>query len=240
MLLPLGNSQGVPYSCRHIGELRPHLIENYEAQPNIQGCRTDARPVPGGCTFPPLADEQWRTAMRALVAAAFLVLGGSGLAAASDAIAIPVESSPVAVPVANQGFDWSGFYAGVYGVVQSSPAADTQLGLGVGAGINAKFDFFLIGGEVALQGLTNDTIDTAYGQILGRAGVVVTDDLLLYAAAGYGMGLTGPKEQDALLGGGVEFAVTDNVSLRGQYLHGFDVEGNNPKDQITLGANFHF
>ena len=38
----------------------------------------------------------------------------------------------------------------------------------------------------------------------------------------------------------VEYGLTDNLSLRAQYLHGFPVTGNNPKDQVTLGAQFHF
>ena len=148
----------------------------------------------------------------------------------------------MAVPIAegDTGFDWSGFYAGVYGVVQTSPAWDTQYGLGVDIGANAQFDFFLVGAEVAIHGLTGGAIDTAYGQVIGKAGVVLTDDVLLYAAAGYGNDLGAPAEDDALLGGGVELAVSDDVSLRAQYLHGFALSGGNDKDQVTLGANFHF
>jgi outer membrane immunogenic protein len=70
--------------------------------------------------------------------------------------------------------------------------------------------------------------------------MVITEDVLLYAAAGYGNDLGAPVEDDFLLGGGVELAVTDNVSLRAQYLHGFPITGANPKDQVTLGAQFHF
>jgi len=35
-------------------------------------------------------------------------------------------------------------------------------------------------------------------------------------------------------------AVTDNVSIEAQYLHGFPLEGGEATDQITFGANFHF
>ena len=52
------------------------------------------------------------------------------------------------VPAAAQ--DWNGFYAGVYGVSQSSES-DDQFGLGINAGINAQFDFYLLGAEVAVQ-----------------------------------------------------------------------------------------
>lgn len=174
-----------------------------------------------------------------LVLAGAVLAAMSGAAAASDLITVPVGSSEVAMPVA-AGFDWSGFYAGVYGVVQSSPERGTEVGAGIVAGVNAQLDFFLVGGEVALHGLTGDTIDTAYGQVTGRGGVLVTDDLLAYASAGYGMELSGTGERDFLAGGGLEYAVTNDISLNAEYLRGFDLDGGNAKDQFSLGARFHF
>jgi outer membrane immunogenic protein len=179
-----------------------------------------------------------RMSLRLMFAGALLATT-AGAATASDLITVPLSSSEIAVPVAS-GFDWGGFYAGVYGVVQSSPARGSEVGAGIEAGVNAQFDFFLIGGEVALHGLTGDTIDTAYGQVTGRGGVLVTDDLLAYASAGYGMELSGTGERDFLAGGGLEYAVSDDISINAEYLRGFDVEGGNPKDQISLGARFHF
>jgi outer membrane immunogenic protein len=179
-------------------------------------------------------------AMRLLAIATAMIVP-FGAAHAADAIALPITSGAAEMPVHDEGgFDWSGFYAGVYGVGQWSPVGGTQYGLGVDVGVNAQLDFFLVGGEVALHGLTGGAIDTAYGQVLGRAGVVITEDVLLYAAAGYGVDLGLPAEDDFLLGGGVEVAVTEDISLRAQYLHGFPISGGNPKEQFTLGANFHF
>lgn len=177
---------------------------------------------------------------RHLLLAVGMLVGAAGGAAASDLITVPVESADGAVPVADTRFDWSGFYAGVYGVVQSSELRGTEVGAGVEAGVNAQFDFFLVGGEVALQGLTSDTLDTAYGKITGRGGVLITPDLLAYASAGYGLELTGTGESDLLAGGGVEFAVNDDISLNAEYTRSFSVEGDNSKDQFTLGARFHF
>lgn len=178
--------------------------------------------------------------LKSFAAVVALSLVPVAAAQAADAIALPVASGP-ALPVhEDTGFDWNGFYAGVYGVGQFSPVGGNQYGAGIDVGVNAQFDFFLIGGEVALHGLTGGAINTAYGQVLGRAGVVITDDVLLYAAAGYGVDLGLPAEDDLLLGGGVEFAATDDVSIRAQYLHGFPVNGGNPKEQFTVGANFHF
>jgi outer membrane immunogenic protein len=163
-----------------------------------------------------------------------------GTAFAADLITVPT-STPVEVPVHEEaGFDWSGFYAGVYGVGQNGSVSGMQYGLGVQAGVNAQFDFYLLGAEVAVHGLTGGVGNTSYGQILGRAGLVVTDDVLVYAAGGYGLDLGAPEEDDLLVGGGVEFAVTENVSLEAEYLHGFPLSGGNAKDQVTIGANFHF
>ena len=164
---------------------------------------------------------------------------GAGAVQAADLITMPVSSSPVEIPVADT-YDWNGFYTGVYGVVQNSPAGGTQYGLGINAGVNAQFDFFLVGAEVALHGLTGGVLDTTYGQVLGKAGVVITDSVMLYAAAGYGIDLGAPAEEDALVGGGVELALNDSMSVRAQYLHGFPISGGNPKDQFTVGAHFNF
>lgn len=164
----------------------------------------------------------------------------SGSAFAADLITIPT-STPAELPVyEDAGFDWNGFYAGLYGGVQNNQVAGMQYGLGAMAGVNAQFDFYLLGAEVAVQGIGGGNVDTSYGQLLARAGLVVSDNVVVYAAGGYGIDLGVPEESDVLLGGGVEVAVTDNMSVRAQYLHGFPIEGNNPKDQFTVGAAFHF
>lgn len=178
-----------------------------------------------------------RWATLAIIAASF---AAPGLVQAADPIGIPLSDS-VVVPVAegDGSFDWSGFYAGVYGVAQTSPVGGEQAGLGVVLGANARFDYVLVGGEVAVQGLMGGAGTTGYVEGLGRIGVAATDELIVFAAAGLGADLGG-AEVDALVGGGLEFVVSDDVTLRGQYLHGYDLSGGNPKDQITLGANFHF
>lgn len=177
----------------------------------------------------------------ALAALATAALTGTSFAA--DLITVPT-STPAEMPIYEEpGFDWNGFYAGVYGGAQNGETSDTQYGLGVQAGYNAQFDFYLLGAEVAVHGLAgNDTVgETSYGQLLGRAGLVVNDNVLVYAAGGYGIDLGAPEEEDVLLGGGVELAVTESISVEAQYLHGFPLdEGGNSKDQFTVGANFHF
>lgn len=179
---------------------------------------------------------------RKLALAALATAIPTGTAFAADIITVPT-STPAEMPVyEDAGFDWNGFYAGVYGVAQNGTTSGTQYGLGVQAGVNAQFDFYLLGAEVAVHGLTGGTVgETSYGQILGKAGLVVSDDVMVYAAGGYGIDLGPPDEQDLLLGGGVEVAVTDSITVEAQYLHGFPLnDGTNAKDQFTIGANFHF
>ena len=178
-----------------------------------------------------------------IVLAPLVTAIATGSTLAADPIAISTSSGPAEMPMYDDaGFDWSGFYAGVYGVAQAGAVSGTQLGPGIQAGVNAQFDFYLLGAEVAVQGLAGGTAtETSYGQILGRAGLVVSDDVVVYAAGGYGLDLGTPDEQELLLGGGVELSVTDSISIEAQYLHGFPIGGDgNAKDQFTLGANFHF
>ena len=177
--------------------------------------------------------------MLRILVTALAVSAAPALALAADPITVPIDSTGRSVPLTAGATDWGGFYAGVYGVAQRSDANGTQAGLGVTAGVNAQIDFVLVGAEVNLQGLTGDTVDTAYGEVVGRGGIVLDDDVLLYAAAGYGWDIAG-GEGNVLAGGGIEFAVNDELSLNAQYLRGFDQMGDNPKDQVTLGARFHF
>ena len=85
---------------------------------------------------------------------------------------------------------------------------------------------------MAVKSLTGDVGDITYGQILGRAGLLVTDGVLVHAADGYGIDLGAPDETDVLIGGGLELAVSENVSVEAEYLHGLAVDVGNAEDQV--------
>ncbi|MEO6179378.1 MAG: porin family protein [Devosia sp.] len=174
-----------------------------------------------------------------IVAIAATLASAPAVALAADPLAVRISTNEAA-PVANTGVDWNGFYAGVYGVTQSSPVGGLQYGLGLDLGVNAQFEFVLVGAEIAYHGLTGGAGSTAYVQTIGKAGVAIAGDLVIYGAGGFGIALGAPAETDALIGAGAEFAIAENLSLKGQYLHGFALTGANPKDQVTVGANFHF
>lgn len=173
------------------------------------------------------------------LAIAALIAAAPAAVRAADPLAVAL-STENSLPVTDTEFDWNGFYAGVYGVTQTSPAGGTQFGLGIDLGVNARFEFVLVGAEVAVHGLGGGAGTGTYAQALGRAGIAATNDLIVFAAGGVGTDIGPVGGTDALIGGGVELALTDAVSLRGQYLHGFAITGGNPKNQVSVGANFHF
>ncbi|HUH77396.1 MAG TPA: porin family protein [Devosia sp.] len=173
-----------------------------------------------------------------IAAGASAALVGPGFGA--ESITIPT-STPSQLPLHDiTGFDWNGFYTGIFAGGNVDQSGEAGLGLGIQAGVNAQFDFYLVGAEITVQGLPGDGGTNTYGQVLGRAGLVVTDDVVVYAAGGYGLTLDGTQNSDLLVGGGVELAITDELSIRAQYVHGVPLDGGNEKNQFTLGASFHF
>jgi len=170
-----------------------------------------------------------------------LALGCVTNAVAADPISYSTSAQqqiPVA-PATGQ-YDWSGFYAGVFGGYQRTDNAADRFGLGIDAGVNVTFNFMLAGAEVAVTGLTSDGATSAQIQGVGRAGVLVTDSLLAYGAAGYGIDSGDASNADVLVGGGLEYAVSPDLSVRAQYLRGMPVTGSEAGNQLTLGAQFHF
>jgi len=161
-------------------------------------------------------------------------------ALAQDPIVLPTTVE-AGLPVHDgAGYDWDGFYAGLYGAAASSPANGTQYGVGLNLGFNRAFDFVLVGGEVTFHATGNDLVASSYLQAVGRGGVLVTDNVLLFGAAGLGTDPGPGTDNHVLAGAGLEVGLTDSVSLRGQYLHGFPVTNANPIEQVTFGAEFHF
>jgi len=183
--------------------------------------------------------------MRTLIVGVILWALLSTVALAADVITYPTSGNgevPIAAGTSN--VDWDGFYAGIFGAYQhgqsSGSGGGDKLGIGIDAGVDTTFNFVLAGAEVALQGIGGPAGGTSYAQLTGRTGLLLGDSALLYGAAGYGLD-TGPSdESDLLAGGGLEYALPGGVSVRAQYLHGFPITGDNAKDQVTLGAQFHF
>ncbi|HTJ58811.1 MAG TPA: hypothetical protein VL418_14770 [Devosiaceae bacterium] len=182
--------------------------------------------------------------MRYLVTAALIglsALAAPSAARAADLIAYPTSTAQqLPISSTQPAFDWRGFYAGVYGSYSHGAVSGDQTGLGIDAGVNVTFNYVLAGAEVSVEGLQGGAGGTGSVKGIGRAGLLVTDNALLYGAAGYGIDAGPDNQGDALVGAGLEYAITDNMSVRGQYLHGFPASGADSKNEITLGAQFHF
>jgi outer membrane immunogenic protein len=183
------------------------------------------------------------------VAAVALLAGG---AQAADLI-IPTTPQPI---YESAGFDWDGLYAGIElgGLFNGSPAVGTQPAsttqgvVGGVVGVNFTVaDPVIIGLEVQGDYVWGSAADAGLFLALARVGAVLTDEVLVYASGGVGViNRAGTSEGVYALGGGVEFAVTDSVSIRGEVLGLGDFSNAGPTDNFfesakaTVGIFYHF
>lgn len=185
------------------------------------------------------------------VSAAALMVGG---AQAADLI---IPTTPQPIIETSSGFDWEGIYAGarVGGQwVGSAQYGNAVVGertngvLGVAAGVNfLPMDPVLLGLEVTGDWLWNDQYSSGEFFANLRAGAVVTDNALVYAIGGVGFQAREGQNNEGIyqLGAGVEFAVTDAVTLRGEIVGQGAFEKNGSDDffratKATVGAFYHF
>lgn len=183
--------------------------------------------------------------------AAALMVGG---AHAADLI-IPTTPQPVYEAA---GFDWEGLYVGARiggqwtndngNYVNSNVGSQTNLVLGAAAGVNfIPVDPLLLGVEVTGDWIWNNNYSTGEFFANVRAGAVVTDKALVYALAGVGASTRNGNTTEGVyqLGGGVEFAVTDAITVRGEVVGQGDFR-NEAGDQFfeaakaTVGVFYHF
>ena len=183
------------------------------------------------------------------VAAAALLAGG---AQAADLI-IPTTPQPIYEAA---GFDWEGLYVGVRAGGQFTgsdaslyagyPINTTSGVLGAAVGVNfIPVDPFLIGAEVTGDYIWNNAFSTGEFFANLRAGAVVTDQVLVYAIGGLGTNnRTGFSQAVYQLGGGVELAVTDSVTVRGELVGQGDFDGASDAffegAKATVGVFYHF
>jgi outer membrane immunogenic protein len=112
--------------------------------------------------------------------------------------------------------------------------ADTNGFMGGGQiGYNFQFSQFVVGIEGDISFTDWDGTDT-FGTVRGRLGYA-WERVMPYVTAGLAIA---DAETGWTAGGGVELAVSDNVSVRGEYLH-FDVTDIDG-DIVRLGMNFRF
>ena len=175
------------------------------------------------------------------VSAAALMVGG---AQAADLI---IPTTPQPIMQTSSGFDWEGLYIGAR--AGALFADDVTVGaVGAVAGVNfIPADPILLGVEVSGDYVFGDDIVENFGEFFAnaRVGAVVTDSALVYALGGVGF-RTADDDSVAVyqLGGGVEFAVTDAITVRGELVgQGTFDDGDDDffeNAKATVGVFYHF
>jgi outer membrane immunogenic protein len=154
--------------------------------------------------------------IRTTLALAAALLSTAAVSAAD--LIIPVTPEPI---YKAGGFDWDGMYVGARAGGEVFTLATFGV-VGAVAGVNfVASDSLLFGVEVSADYTWNNFARGVELYANARAGWLVTDSALVYALAGAGVYTSGGNSIGFYqAGGGVEFAVTDAVTLRGE-LTGF-------------------
>lgn len=134
-------------------------------------------------------------------------------------------------------FHFEGFYVGGTLGIGNYPEAGRVGTVGVVAGNNYELTESLVAG-VEVQGdiAWNDDQMGLNALILGRFGGYLTDATLLYGAAGAG---SVDSEAAYALGGGIEQAITDSLSVRGELLGTGGFGGGVDGGKAAIGLLWH-
>lgn len=135
--------------------------------------------------------------------------------------------------------DWTGFYAGVIAGAwydfSSSSAAWSGMGL---VGFNVQVaDQLIVGAEldVGAHQFEGDPV-SINGMLLGRAGFLASEEILLYGTVGLEASLD--DVPGYVLGGGIEYALADDFSIRGQVLTWTPLGDSPALDNVNTSVGF--
>jgi outer membrane immunogenic protein len=164
-----------------------------------------------------------------------LLLAGISLAAmvgAADAADIrPVHRAPPPIMTPVSAYDWSGFYVGINGGGIWNGYSSGGL-IGGTIGYNVQNGPWVFGVEGDL-GFVSSGSHSYLGTVRGRIGFT-WDRLLPYVTGG--LAFTG-GDTGGVIGAGLEYAFTPQLSAKAEYLYA----GTNGGDNIfRLGLNYHF
>lgn len=165
----------------------------------------------------------------------------SSVAQAADLI-IPTTPAPI---MESAGFSWDGLYIGARGGFNTYTG--TSYGV-VGGVVGANFivaDPILLGAEVTADYIWSNATSAGEYFFNLKGGAVVTDSVLIYALGGVGTYSTGGVNTNLYqLGGGVEVAVTDAITVRGELVGQGDFDGAADPffegAKATVGVFYHF
>jgi len=176
---------------------------------------------------------------KSIFAGAIAATALAGTALAAD---LPRRTAAAAPAPAYKTFNWTGVYAGLnagYAFGKTTKSASSTVGdingvtYGATAGYNHQIDNIVVGveGDLAKAGIDGSTSSnsakiTSLGTVRARAGVAV-DRALVYGTAGYAggnmkvtSGTSSTKwENGYAVGAGLEYAFTNNISAKAEYLY---------------------
>lgn len=154
----------------------------------------------------------------------------AGLLMASPAMAADMGTG--GSMMTDPGFDWDGLYAGLKGEYAASTAIVDIGGIAFVLGANGTVDNILFGAEAWVGGFTSTGPTGAYLGASARIGYLATPDVVLYGMASVEHFIPAGGLTMFGVGGGVEFALMDNVSLDANYTY-------YPWTSTGPGANMH-
>ena len=168
------------------------------------------------------------------------VVAAALMASGAHAADLMIPTTPAPMLAETSGFAWDGLYAGVQGGGDWFDDA-TRGTIGGVVGVNyIVADPILLGFEVDANYVFGDHLNGTEFLAVARLGAVLTDQVMVYADAGAGVLNAGGPVTKYQLGGGVEVAVADNVSIRGQ-VDGVGTFGSGFNEvKATVGAFYHF
>lgn len=171
--------------------------------------------------------------MRTIKLALLATVAGAALTTATLAADPIVMMDPTPIVENFTGFDWEGVYGGLFVSGQSVPGT---YGIGGNVGVNFLLDPVLLGVEGDITWLGDSSWE---GQAVGRAGVLVTDRVLAYGLAGFGAHSV--NSSYVPVGAGLEVALGDRFSIKGQYEYHWDLDNTAQSSHVgKVGFNFHF
>lgn len=179
--------------------------------------------------------------MRTVLAAAALTicLGASGTNAAD----VPLIIDDRALEMASPSY-WDGFYAGIgAAAAYNIDFAETFGFLDAIVGVNVQADSFVFGAEAWLSGWRSNLAGPGVtGGAEVRAGYLVTPEVLAYLSLGAVQFLQAGGGTYAQLGAGVEFGVTESMSLDFEYKYWKEISGAAvyQTHSVSTSALWHF
>lgn len=170
--------------------------------------------------------------MRNLKLALLATVAFASVGSAAYAADLIIDTPAPVMTDYSTGYSWDGPYIGIY----FSGQTDAIYSLGLDLGVNTMIDENLLVGVEGDVSWLND--DSWQGQVHGKLGFAA-DSVAFYGLAG--IGYNSDSEAYVPVGVGVEFAMTEDLSLKAEYQYQWDLDTSAEDAHVAkVGLNWHF